>query len=171
MTWIYLLARVLHITLGAFWLGAMVFAAFFLMPAVAEAGPDGAKVMAGINRRQYMNILPIVALVNVVSGLWLYWRLTNGFDPAISRTPGAMVFGTGGLLAIVALHIGLTSVRKNMLKAGALMAKAGGMPDGDEKKALMAEAGARRMRAFRAAPVVAVLLLLTVALMAIGHYI
>ena len=171
MTWMYLSARVLHITLGALWVGAMVFAAFFLMPAVAEAGPDGAKVMAGINRRQYMNILPVVAVLNVVSGLWLYWRLTNGFQADLSRTPGAMVFGTGGLIAIVALHIGLTSVRKNMLKAGALMAKAGGMPDGDEKKKLMAEAGARRMRAFRAAPIVAVMLLLTVLLMAIGHYV
>jgi uncharacterized membrane protein len=171
VTWIYLSARILHVTLGAFWVGAMVFAAFFLMPAIAEAGPDGAKVMAGINRRQYMNILPVVALTNVISGLWLYWRFTNGFDPEISRTPGAMVFGTGGVLALIALHLGLAVVRKNILKAGALMAKVGGMPDGPDKAKLASEAATLRGKAMKAAPIVAVILLLTVALMAIGHYI
>ena len=51
MNELYLLARVTHVVLGAVWVGAIFLAAFFLMPAVAEAGPDGAKVMAGIVRR------------------------------------------------------------------------------------------------------------------------
>ena len=171
MTWMYLVARVLHVTLGALWVGAMTFAAFFLMPAIAEAGPDGAKVMAGINKRKYMTILPAVAGTNVLLGLWLYWRYTNGFDPAISRTPGAMVFGAGGVIAIIALTAGMNAVRGNMIKAGALAMKAGGMPDGAEKAKLMSEAAARRQRAMRAAPIVSVMLLITVMLMAIGHYI
>jgi uncharacterized membrane protein len=171
MTEIYLATRVLHVVLGAFWMGAIVFAAFYLMPAVAEAGPDGAKVMAGIVRRKYLNVVPIVALVNIVSGFWLYWRFTGGFDPGLSGTPGAMVFGTGGILAVVALHIGLLGMRRNILKAGALTAKASALPDGAERAALMAEANARRKRAFRAGPIVAIILILTTALMALGHYV
>ncbi len=169
MNELYLLARVTHIVLGAVWVGAIFLAAFFLMPAVAEAGPDGAKVMAGIIRRKYMSLLPIVAGVTVVSGLYLYWRYTAGFDPAISRTPGAMVFGTGGVIAILAYGLGVHVMRANMLKAGALTAKAAGMPDGAEKSALMAEAMARRKTALRVAPIVAIMLLITTALMALGH--
>jgi hypothetical protein len=82
-----------------------------------------------------------------------------------------MIFGTGGILAIIALHIGLLAMRRNVIKAGALTAKAGALPDGAEKAALMAEAMARRTRAMRAGPVVAVMLLITTALMALGHYV
>jgi uncharacterized membrane protein len=171
MTELYLLTRVTHVLLGAFWVGSVTFAAFFLMPSVAEAGPDGAKVMAGLIRRKFLNVIPAVAIVNVVSGLWLYWRYTAGFDPKLSGTPGAMIFGTGGILAIIALHIGLLAMRRNVIKAGALTAKAGALPDGAEKAALMAEAMARRTRAMRAGPVVAVMLLITTALMALGHYV
>jgi len=171
MTEFYLSMRITHVVVGAFWVGAVVFMAFFLTPAVAEAGPDGAKVMAGLIRRKVLNIIPIVALVNIISGLWLFWRLTGGFDRTLSGTPGAMVFGTGGILAIIALHIGLLAMRRNLLKAGALAAKAGGLPDGAENAALMADAMARRKRAMRAGPIVAVMLLVTSALMAIGHYV
>jgi hypothetical protein len=168
---LYLLMRVLHVMLGAFWVGAVVFMAFFLTPTVAELGPDGAKVMAGLTRRGVLNIIPIVALVNIASGVWLFWRMTSGFDRTLSGTPNAMVFGTGGIIAIIALHIGLLAMRRNILKAGALAAKAGPLPDGTEKAALMAEAMARRKRALRAGPIVAVMLLVTTALMAIGHYV
>jgi hypothetical protein len=165
----YLLMRVTHILLGSVWVGTVVFTAFFLMPAVAEAGPDGAKVMAGIMRRKFLNALPIIAGVNVLSGLWLYWKYTGGFDPTLSGTPGAMVFGTGGIIAIVALHIGLLGMRRNVIKAGELIAKAGTLPDGAEKAALMTEVMTRRKRAMRSGPIVAVLLLVTTVLMALGH--
>ena len=169
MNELYLVTRVAHIVLGAVWVGAIFLAAFFLMPAVAEAGPDGAKVMAGIIRRKYMSLVPVIAGVTVVSGFYLYWRYTAGFDPAISRTAGAMVFGTGGIVAVLAYGLGVHVMRGNMLKAAALTAKAGGMPDGAEKSALMAEAMARRKTAMRVAPIVAVMLLITTALMALGH--
>ncbi len=171
MTEFYLLMRIVHVVLGAFWMGAIVFVAFYLMPSVAEAGPDGAKVMAGLVKRKYLNLVPIVALVNVLSGLWLYWRYTGHFDPALSATPGAMVFGAGGVLAIVALHIGILSMRRNVLKAMAAAGRAAALAEGPERAALMIEAGARRQRASKAAPVVAILLLVTTALMAIGHYV
>ena len=171
MTEIYLLTRVVHVVLGAFWMGAIVFAAFYLMPAVAEAGPDGAKVMAGIVRRKYLNVVPLVALVNILTGFWLYWRFTNGFEPALSGTRGAMVFGTGGVLALVAFHIGVLGMRRNILKAGALAAQAAALPEGGDRAALVAKAVALRARASMYGPIVAVMLIVTAALMALGHYI
>jgi uncharacterized membrane protein len=169
MNELYLLMRVVHILLGAIWVGTIFLAAFFLMPAMAEAGPDGAKVMGGLVRRKYMSIVPMVAMVNVATGFWLYWRYTGGFAPAQSGTPGAMVFGTGGIIATIALFLGLYGMRRNMMTAGALTAKAAAMPDGADKAAALAEAGARRKRAMRAGRIVGVLLIITTTLMALGH--
>jgi hypothetical protein len=169
MNEVYLLMRVIHIVLGTIWVGSIFLAAFFLMPAVAEAGPDGGKVMAGLIRRKYLSIVPMVAMINVASGFWLYWRYTGGFDPAQSGTPGAMVFGTGGITATIALFIGLYGMRRNLMTAGALTSKAAGLADGAEKAAILAEAAARRKRAMRAGPIVGVLLLVTTVLMALGH--
>lgn len=171
MTEIYLATRVLHVLLGSFWMGAIVFVAFYLMPAVRDAGPDGAKVMSGLVRRHYLNVVPIVALVNVLSGFWLYWRYTGGFDRALSGTPGAMVFGTGGILAVIALHIGFLSMRRNILRAMTLAGQAAHTADAAEKAALVARATALRLRAAKAAPIVAILLIVTTALMALGHYV
>ncbi len=36
--------RFLHVVSGALWVGMFAFMTFFLMPAFAEAGPEGAKV-------------------------------------------------------------------------------------------------------------------------------
>ena len=60
---IYLLARLLHVLSGAIWVGTVTFTSFFLMPAMMEAGPDAAKVMAGLQRRRFMDLLPLVRQV------------------------------------------------------------------------------------------------------------
>ena len=63
-----LLARLIHVVGGVFWVGAMIFVTFFLMPAFAEAGPDAQKVMNGITKRRYVQILPAVAVLVI---LWM----------------------------------------------------------------------------------------------------
>jgi uncharacterized membrane protein len=171
MTVIYLAARALHVLLGAFWLGSVVFVVYFLMPSMAEAGPDAAKVMAGLIKRRYLAVVPVVALLTILLGLWLYWRFTGGFDPAQLGTPGAMVFGTGGILAIAAIHVGLLGMRRNTLRALARSRDAAALPDGAEKAAAMQAIRALRQRALVAGQIVAVLLVITALLMAIGHYV
>lgn len=165
----YLVVRLLHVLLGAIWVGTVTFSAFFLMPAMQEAGPDAAKVMAGLQRRRFMDLLPIVALINVVSGLWLYWRFTAGFDGTISSSRPGIVFGAGGAIAIVAFTIGLLVMRRSLMRAGALSARAASVTDTTERSRLMGEAQGLRVRAGRAGRIVAVLLIVTTLLMAAGH--
>jgi uncharacterized membrane protein len=165
----YLVVRLLHVLLGAIWVGTVTFSAFVLMPALQEAGPDAAKVMAGLQRRRFMDLLPIVALINVLSGLWLYWRFTAGFDATISASPGGIAFGTGGALAIVAFMIGVLVMRRSLIRAGGLAARASSTTDPAERSKLMGQAAALRIRAGRAGRVVAVLLIITTLLMAAGH--
>jgi len=171
MTVVYLTARALHVLLGALWVGSVFVVVYFVSPSMAEAGPDAAKVMAGLMKRRLLNVIPIIALATIVLGLWLYWRFTGGFDPALSGSPGGMVFGAGGLIAIIAIHIGLLGMRRNTLRAIARSKAIAGMPDGAEKSQAMAAVQELRNRAATAGRITAVLLMVTVVLMALGHYV
>jgi uncharacterized membrane protein len=162
--------RLLHVGLGVFWVGTMVFNAVFLGPSVRDAGPDGAKVMAGLMRRRFMDVMPVVAILNILSGLWLYWKVSGGFQPAYMRSGTGMTFGTGALLAVVAFVIGMAVVRPSMLKAmamGPLIAQA----QPQEKETMMAQAQGYRSKAMGAGKVVALLLGLAAAAMAVARYV
>ena len=170
MDLILVVMRLVHIGLGVFWAGTMIFNAIFLGPSVRDAGPDGAKVMGGLMRRRFMDVMPAVAVLNILSGLWLYWKMSDGFQPAYMRSVSGMTFGTGGLLAILAFAIGMSVVRPAMLNAMALgptIAQASPA----EREALMAQVQALRGRAAGAGKMVAILLGLAVAAMAVARYV
>jgi uncharacterized membrane protein len=165
-----LVMRLLHVGLGVFWVGTMVFNAIFLGPAVRDAGPDGAKVMGGLMRRRFMDVMPAVAILNLLSGLWLYWKMSDGFQPAYMRSVTGMTFGTGGALAVIAFIVGIAVVRPSMLKAmalGPMIVQA----QPQEKDALMARAQSYRSKAMGAGRVVALLLGLAAAAMAVARYV
>src|SRR3990172_5385186 len=94
-----LLARLLHIVLGTFWAGTMIFNAVFLSPAFQDVGPDAAKVAGALVRRRFMTIMPIVALVTILSGFWLYWRLSGGFDSGYMGSRPGQTLGMGAVAA------------------------------------------------------------------------
>src|SRR6266705_2806990 len=58
-----LILRFAHVFFGALWVGMMAFQTFFLMPALAEVGPDSGKLMAALMRRRIPVILPILAFL------------------------------------------------------------------------------------------------------------
>src|SRR5438876_10904942 len=78
--------RLLHILSGVFWVGTLIFNAIFLLPAIRDAGPEGAKVAAALMRRRFLVVIPAVAVSSILSGFWLYWRDSAGFQPAFMRS-------------------------------------------------------------------------------------
>src|SRR5690242_10417092 len=93
----FLTVRVLHVLLGGTWLGMAVVMSWVVMPALRDAGPPGGAVMAAIVKRGFTAIIASVSGLSVLTGLWLYWHFTNGFDPLIAGSMGARVFGVGGV--------------------------------------------------------------------------
>ncbi|MGQ0766746.1 MAG: hypothetical protein ACT4OZ_13935 [Gemmatimonadota bacterium] len=164
------LLRLVHIVCGVLWTGFATFTAFLLLPAVNDAGPEGGKVMMSLQRRGLTNILPLLGAGTIVPGLWLYWIQTGGFDSNLVRGTGAMVVGTGGLLSIVALGIGLAVVRPSIVRAAGIMRSLEGTSDEGARRAALAEAGTLRARAGSAGRLVAVLLLASAAAMAVARY-
>ena len=165
-----LIARLLHIVLGAFWVGALIFNAAFLFPAMRDAGPDAAKVGAGLMRRRLFDVLPLVALLTLLSGVWLLWWVSGGFQPEYMRSRPAMVYSLGALAGIVAFALGIGIMRPAMLRAAALSQAAASL-SGGERDAQLGKAQALRMRAGVTGRFVAALLTVSIGLMAIGRYV
>ncbi len=157
---ILLTMRGLHILLGVFWAGTLIFSAVFLVPAIRDAGPDGAKVVAGLMRRRFLDVVPVAAALTIASGLWLYWFDSNGFQAPFMRSSMGMMLGVGALAALIAFALGLGIVRPAMLRAAAL----------SQDPTQLAAAQALRLRAAGFGRVVAVLLGVATAAMAMARY-
>ncbi len=169
VTGIFLSVRVLHVLFGGIWIGTAVFVSFLLMPALRAAGPDAGKVMLGLGRRVPVFIASVSG-TTVLTGLWLYWRFTDGFDPGLSSTLGGRVFGAGGVLGLVAAVMAGSVVGRNMKAVVALLEQLERTePAG--RAALMAQVARRRQKAATAGRIIVVLLVVTTALMALGHYV
>jgi hypothetical protein len=167
---LFVTARVLHVGLGVFWAGAMVFMAAFIVPSVRDAGPDGAKVAAGLMRRRLTDVMPIAAFLTILSGLYLYWRVSGGFGAAYMGSPMGMTYGVGAVAAVVALVVGLGVIRPSMLRAAAISRQMAEAPEPDRDR-LLGEAQSLRARAASAGQVVAWLLVVAVIAMAVGRYV
>jgi uncharacterized membrane protein len=169
-TAIFLLIRATHVLLAAIWVGGTVFMTFVLMPALKDAGPSAGPVMSALMRRKLQAFMASLGGITVLTGLYLYHRFTGGFDPALSGSTGAMVFGTGGIAGIVALVIGGAVVGRGTKRMDALATQIASAPDA-QRGALAAEMAATRARTLTFARVVAVLQVIAVITMAIGHYV
>ena len=89
-TVLFLTLRVLHVLIAAVWVGATVFMTFLVMPAIEASGPAGGQVMMGLNRKGITAFFAALGGTTVLTGLYLFWRFTGGFDPAISRSHAGM---------------------------------------------------------------------------------
>lgn len=116
-----LVMRVLHIVGGAFWLGGGIYSFVFLGPALAVAGPAAAgPVMAGLQQRKLFTVLPVVAVLTMLSGIRLMWITTGGDFSHYFHTRMGHAYTVSGSLSVVAFALALVIARPAMVQAGAL---------------------------------------------------
>ena len=168
---LFLTVRALHVLLAATWVGAVAFMVLFVLPALKQTGPAAGPMMGAIARRGLNAFMGALGGTTVLTGFYLYWRLTGGFDPALSVTRGAMVFGTGGIAGLLSVIVGGSVVGRSMARMAALAGQARDLPEGRERAALMDQANAARDRGTTGARVVLVLQIIAVICMAVGHYV
>ena len=169
-TILFLTLRALHVLLAATWVGATVFMTYLVMPVAEAAGPAGGQVMMGLNRRGMNAFFGAVGGITVLTGIYLFWRFTGGFDPEVSRSHAGMAFGIGGLAGIIAAIIGGSVVARSASKVIALMEQAARVPD-NQKGPLMQQANVLRQRMKSAGTIVLLMQVIALLLMAVGHYI
>ncbi len=166
----FLIVRVLHILLAAVWIGAVFAATFFFLPAIQEAKAAGGQVMHGVQKRGMLMFIPSMAGLVTLSGLYLYYHFTSGFDPVISGSMAGRVFGIGGIAGILAAIIG-SGVGRKARKVVALMQQAGPMPDGPGKATLMQQAAALQQSMATSSKITLVLMAIALICMSVGHYV
>jgi len=166
----FLILRVLHILLAAIWVGAVFAVTFFFLPSIQAAKAAGGQVMSGVQKRGFVMVMPSLAGLVTLSGFYLYYKFTSGFDPVVSGSMAGRVFGAGGVAGLLAAVIG-SGVGRKAKKAVAAMQKAGPMPEGPEKTALMQQALALQRSMGTSNMITFVLMVIALICMSIGHYV
>ena len=162
--------RLIHIVLGAFWVGAAFVTAGFLLPSAQAAGPAAGPMMKQlIGVRRLPIVIMVAAILTVLSGFGMYWRDHSVSNGAFSRSAQGMTLGVGGIIALLTVGLGMgviTPAGKKLTELTGAIAASGGPPTAEQAK-MMAALQGRMMTASRAA---AAMLLITVSTMAIARY-
>jgi len=166
----YVVLRVLHILVAALWVGAAGLLAMVVMPAVGEAGATGGPFLASLHRRKLHVFMAASALLTVLSGIWLYWVLTTGFDPAIVWSRGGVAFGIGGLCGLVALIVGGGIIDPGFARLAELAERTDAMPEA-RRAAHLQRLEAIHRRTLLASKCALALIVIALVLMASGHYV
>ncbi|HEU4700472.1 MAG TPA: hypothetical protein VFS40_14905 [Gemmatimonadales bacterium] len=170
-TVVMVLLRIAHIVAGMFWVGSALFVTFFLMPTMRALGPGGRPVMGHLTQQLRLPTwIMWTAVLTILSGIGLYWRLSGGFASAWIHSGAGRVFGLGGALAIVSFVMGLVVNKPTAARMGALaaaMERAGGPPAPEQA----AELARLQRRLYLASIESAILLTLATAAMACARYV
>lgn len=161
--------RMLHILFAAFWVGSAVFLTLYVTPAIRATGPQGAPVMAELMRRRMGGFIAAAAMLTVLSGLWMYWIFTNGFDGAIVAHGAGLALGIGGLCGIAAAVIGGAVIGRAAERAGALSQQMAQMPEGEQRAATLQTVAALQRRVATFSRVAVVLLIAALVAMTLAH--
>jgi uncharacterized membrane protein len=167
----FLAMRIFHILVAAVWLGAVAFVSALLMPAIQQAGSAGGEVMARLMRRGLHTFMAVLGGTTILSGIWLYWRYTGGFNSTETSSHGGLAFGIGGVAGLLAGIIGGSVVGRSVKRAVALAEQAAGTSNEAERTTLLDTAAGLRARAAAASRFVLVLLVIAMVFMSAGHYV
>jgi uncharacterized membrane protein len=169
MTAELLILRLIHVLGAIFWVGSALFNTIFLLPALATVGPAAGQIMGGLQRRRLFDILPIVGILTVLSGLRLMWITSTGFSDAYVASASGRTFMYSGGAAIVAVIIGLGFARPAAGRAARLGASLASAPE-HERGALGAELARLRRRAGITSNIATALIVLAAAGMSVARY-
>ena len=163
--------RLIHILAGVFWAGTVFFFVSFLLPSMRDAGPAaGAISKQLIVVRKYPRAILTIAILTVLSGFALYGMDVSVSNGTFARSRSGMVFGLGGVAAVVTIVLGMIIMTPTANKLAALGAaiQASGQPPTPEQAA---EQVRLQKRMAMGTQMGAVLLFICVVCMAIGRYV
>ena len=102
-----LILRLIHIGVGAFWVGAVFTNVLFLQPTAAALGPEGGRFSFHLARhRRFSTVILLSAATTIVAGVWLLWISTDGLDPDRLFDISRLGFTVGGIVAILTFALG-----------------------------------------------------------------
>lgn len=165
-----IILRLLHILGAIVWVGSGVFTYLFLIPSLKPGSPAFGEVMGGLQRRHLFTVLPITALVTMLSGVRLLMIVSDGFTAAYFARLGGQVYAAAGVASIIAFVLSLVVSRPAAVRTGVLMARRAAASTDAERSDIDAEVAVLRRRGTIATGVSMVLIVLAAAGMAVARY-
>lgn len=106
---IYLIVlRLIHVFGGVFWVGSALLFFFFLEPIAKYTAPEGHRFINQLMKQgKLMLWIAISAAITTISGILLYFKDSNGFQPRWMMSTAGVQFSIGGAAGIIAFLIGL----------------------------------------------------------------
>lgn len=133
---LYVAVRALHVLLGTFWAGAIVFVMLFLDPAIRESGPAGGQVMGNLQRRGWVTTALVAGFLTLATGFYLLWVVSGHFSPAYMGSRRGILISVGMLAGTVTFLVGFFGSRPTANRLGQLAARSGaGSPPSPEDAA------------------------------------
>jgi hypothetical protein len=167
----FLAIRAAHVLVAGLWIGTTVFGAVYLMPALEASGASGGQVMTRLTRNGYSTYMSAIGSTTVLTGLYLLWRFTGGFDPSVAATHAGLAFGMGGAAGILAGIIGGAVVGRCAAKLSRLSPLAA-LPVEDPARGMVVQYAALLRRRIKIGTrAIIVLQLIALVSMAVGHYV
>ncbi len=132
--------RFLHVMLGAYWLGAVLVFAFFLLPSARAVGPAAAPMMDQMGRvRKLPIVMMLAAILTILTGLGMMYINSSGFTGPWMQSSTGRVFSLGGGFGILAAIVGMSVTSpagKAVAKISGQIAAQGGPPTAEQTAAL-----------------------------------
>jgi uncharacterized membrane protein len=159
-----LVLRLIHILGGIVWVGSGIFNFFFLVPALGRTGPATAgQVMGALQQRHLFTVLPLSAVLTILSGLRLWW-IIGGRTMHYWQHRSGHVYLVSGVLAIVGFLLAMFVSRPAAVRMGAL-ARSAPSDEGGRR-----ELASLQRRATVSGYVAMILLIVAAAGMAVARY-
>jgi uncharacterized membrane protein len=163
-----LVLRLVHILGGILWVGSGMYSYFFLIPAISQAGPAGGQVMANLQKRRLFTVLPIVAVLTILSGIRLMMIVSGGSMSAYVGTTAGRTYAISGVFAIASFIVGVVISRPGAVRLAKLSQSA--VSDKNSRELIQSEIKALQTRVAMSGQIAVGLLVLSAAGMAIARY-
>ncbi len=165
-----LILHVVHIVCGAFWAGAGLLLAWFVMPAARALGPDGGKFMQRLMGPGRLGaVMSVAGSLTVITGAAMLWRGAGGDLGswwATSYGRSIVIGSIAGLgAAVIGFSVNAPSAAKLARIGGAI--QAAGAPPRPEQ---LAEIARLQHRLHSAGKLSALLLAVSLVAMAAARY-
>ncbi|WP_119071947.1 hypothetical protein [Aggregatilinea lenta] len=124
--------RLIHIFAGIVWVGFAWFMTFVITPTVRASRQDGQAITRNLFKHsRLLNVMPVTSLLTTVSGLLLYYRISDHFNSDWMSSTAGVVLSIGSVAGIAEFLFGGTVIRptgNSLAKLGAEIERQGGPP-------------------------------------------
>lgn len=124
-----ILLRIVHVGSTIAWMGFGAFTVFILGPAMRAAAVDGSRAWGRIlNSSAYPTVMLASPILALLSGLWLFYEVSDGFYDEYMGSTSGIILSTGVLAGIAAVGHGATTLgpTTNKLKSLTEVTQKGG---------------------------------------------